>query len=75
MRWIPFFEIKVASLRDLLKSHHLDHIFTPDPKKQFYLKTDFSAKGLGFALCQPDNKKESMDAMIQEIDGGDCKFD
>ncbi len=44
-------------------------------KKRFYLKTDFSAVGLGFALCQPDDSPESLAAMNREIAGGDCEFE
>jgi hypothetical protein len=29
-------------------------------RKRFYLKTDFSSLGLGFALCQPDDSDESI---------------
>ena len=46
-----------------------------DIKKRFYLKTDFSAIGLGFALCQPDNQPESLAAMAREDAGGACEFD
>jgi hypothetical protein len=44
-------------------------------QKRFYLKTDFSAIGLGFALCQPDDSIESLSAMNHEIAGGECEFD
>ena len=44
-------------------------------EKRFYLKTDFSALGLGFALCQPDDSDESIAAMQREISGGPCEFD
>ena len=44
-------------------------------RKRFYLKTDFSSKSLGFALCQPADDKQSMDAMNREINGGECEFD
>lgn len=43
--------------------------------KRFYLKTDFSRVGLGWALCQPDNSEVSLKAMQHEIEGGDCLFD
>jgi hypothetical protein len=41
-------------------------------KKRFYLKTNFSTLGLGFALCQPDNS-ELIAAMNREDAGGSCK--
>jgi hypothetical protein len=46
-----------------------------DIKKRFYLKSDFSSKGLGFALCQPDDSDEALAAMKREDDGGPCEFD
>jgi hypothetical protein len=44
-------------------------------KTRFYLKTDFSSLGLGFALCQPDDNEESLAAMQREDEGGECEFD
>lgn len=44
-----------------------------DIRKRFYLKTDFSAKGLGYALCQPDDSKEAIAAMKAEDKGGEKK--
>jgi hypothetical protein len=44
-------------------------------RKRFYLKTDFSALGLGFALCQPDDSPESIAAMNREDAGGACEFE
>jgi len=38
------------------------------------LKTDYSARKIGFALCQPDNSKESLAAMKREDAGGECEF-
>eukprot|EP00957_Ditylum_brightwellii_P139678 10645407-Ditylum_brightwellii.AAC.1 len=46
-----------------------------NPKKRFYIKTDFSAKGRGFTLCQPGDDKELLEAMKREVDGGECEFD
>jgi hypothetical protein len=43
--------------------------------KRFYLKTDFSSLGLGFALCQPDDSPESLAAMNREDAGGECEFE
>jgi hypothetical protein len=43
-------------------------------KKRFYLKTDFSALGLGFALCQPDDSPESITAMTREDAEGECEL-
>lgn len=102
LRWISFFEIKIKPLRELIKQHPIDHVFTEeeftsdhkaifeqirkyilskpilqraDITKRFYLKTDFSKVGLGWALCQPDNSKTSLDAMKREDEGGECEFD
>jgi hypothetical protein len=44
-------------------------------EKRFYLKTNFSALGLGFLLCQPDNSAESIAAMNREHAGGNCDFE
>ena len=30
---------------------------------------------MGFALCQPDDEKEALEAMKEEDEGGKCKFD
>jgi hypothetical protein len=43
-------------------------------KKRFYLKSDFSSKGLGFALCQPDDSEDTIAAMKREDAGGPCEF-
>ena len=101
-RWIPFYEIKIRPLRELITKYPLDAKLTEKQytthhkdiynfikekllsspivqraniRKRFYLKTDFSAVGLGFALCQPDDSKESLEAMKREDEGGDCEFD
>ena len=47
----------------------------PNSDRRFYLKTDFSSKGYGAALCQADNSEESMMAEQREDDGGPCIFD
>jgi hypothetical protein len=44
-------------------------------RKRFYLKSDFSSKGLEFALCQPDCSPAAIVAMYQEDAGGACEFD
>jgi hypothetical protein len=43
-------------------------------RKLFYLKTDFSSLGLGFALCQPDDADKLVAIMKREDEGGECKF-
>ena len=103
LRWLPYFEFKVAPLRQIIReASNLDEKFKPgmfqqlhknifdairssildrpilqraDRNKRFYLKTDFSAIGIGFALCQPSNDEESIKAMNQEIKGEECKFE
>jgi hypothetical protein len=40
-----------------------------------FFKTDFSALGLGFDFCQPDDSAESIAAMKRETAGGDCEFE
>ena len=41
-----------------------------DFKKSSYLLTDFSKRGFGFNLCQPNDDPESIAAMTREMDGG-----
>ena len=46
-----------------------------DYNKRSYLLTDFSKKGFGYDLCQPDSDHPaSMEAMRREMEGGDCEF-
>eukprot|EP00978_Attheya_sp_CCMP212_P022735 scaffold68222_cov39-Attheya_sp.AAC.1 len=101
VRWIPYFELKVKPLHELISRHILDFVFTDEfndeckrvyekikthilsapilqranIRKRFYLKTDFSAVGLGFAICQPDDSPEALAAMQREDKGGECEFD
>ena len=42
---------------------------------RFYMKADFSALGLGWALCQPDGSPEALAAMNREDKGGPCEFE
>ena len=37
-----------------------------DANKRFYLKTDFSSAGLGFALCHPGDSPAELSAMHAE---------
>ena len=46
-----------------------------DINKRFYLKTDLSSLGLGYALCQPDDSSLAKDAMKREDNGRECEFD
>jgi hypothetical protein len=46
-----------------------------DTGKRNYLRTDFSAKGMGYALLQPEDTDEAISAMNREIAGGPCEFD
>jgi hypothetical protein len=43
-----------------------------DIKKHFYLKSDFSSLGHGFALCQPDDSTAAISAMKREDADGPC---
>ena len=47
----------------------------PDVTRRFYLKTDYSSKGYGAALCQADGSKEARRAEQEEEGGGICQFD
>ena len=46
-----------------------------NPAKRFYLKTDFSALGMGYVLCQPDDSEAAIQAIQEEDTGGKCQFD
>eukprot|EP00978_Attheya_sp_CCMP212_P032515 scaffold127425_cov26-Attheya_sp.AAC.1 len=61
VRWIPYFELRAKPMHELISAHPIDHNFE-------------EAVGLGFALCQPDNSKEALEAMKQEDEGGECEF-
>ena len=46
-----------------------------DYEKRPYLLTDFSKKGFGWIILQPDSDHPaSMEAMRREMSGGDCEF-
>jgi hypothetical protein len=103
LKWMPWFELKIAPIRKIIKDSGLDEelVASPDTKKAnqvqeyvkafllsepilqranihkrfYFLKTDFSAKGLGYALCQPDDTPEALAAMRREDEGGKCEFD
>jgi hypothetical protein len=44
-------------------------------QKRCYLLTDFSSVGMGCVLSQPEDTKESIEAMKSEDAGGECKFE
>jgi hypothetical protein len=60
-------------IRDLLLSGPI--LQRADYWKRFYLKTDFASKGIGFALCQPSDTPESIEAMKRKDAGGECEFE
>ena len=45
-----------------------------DPKKIFYLQSDYCNKGMGFVGMQPVSDEVSLEAMRREMAGGKCKF-
>jgi hypothetical protein len=47
----------------------------PSDEKRFYLRTDWSCKGRGAMLGQPNGHPDAIDAMNREIAGGKCEFD
>ena len=47
----------------------------PNGERRFYLKTDYSSKGYGAALCQADMSAETIAAEQNEEIGGTCEFD
>jgi hypothetical protein len=66
------FDIRHQNLYDDIRNQILSApiLQRADIKKRFYLKSDFSSKGLGFALCQPDDSEAALSAMKREDDGG-----
>ena len=62
-----------AYLRDAVLEYPI--LIRANPAKRFYLKTDFSALGMGYVLCQPDDSEEALKAMQEEDAGGKCQFD
>ena len=46
-----------------------------DPKHQFYLKMDWSCKGMGAVLLQAKDTPEAKAWEQQEVDGEKCAFD
>lgn len=46
-----------------------------DPSKPCFLKTDWSALGMGWILMQPDDSPESKAALKKLLNTGDCDFD
>ena len=46
-----------------------------DPSVPIFLKTDWSAEGMGYILMQPSQDKVSQAALQQLMAGGECLFD
>ena len=67
---------ELASLFHDLKQLILDSplLARYDPSKPTFLKTDWSAHGMGFILCQPDDSSESTSAITTLQNTGDCLF-
>ena len=47
----------------------------PDYSRRFYLKTDWSAAGMGALLLQADSNPQAEAAEQEEVDGGPCRFE
>ena len=63
-------------LKDMKQAILSDPILQrPDVNRRFYLKTDYSSRGYGAALCQADASPEAKRAESEEEDGGLCQFD
>ena len=58
--------------KDIIKGPVLKR---PNPKRRFYLKTDWSKEGMGGVLLQADTTEEAEEAMRREMKGGKCEFD
>jgi hypothetical protein len=46
-----------------------------DSSTPVFLKTDWSASGMGFILMQPDGSEESLAAIVKLLEGEDNEFD
>ena len=46
-----------------------------NPKRRFYLKTDWSANAMGAVLLQADTTEEAEESMRKEMEGEKCDFD
>ena len=46
-----------------------------DPSKTTFLKSDWSAEGIGYILMQPANDKASVEATGLLLKTGECLFD
>lgn len=72
--WTPEHQEIVNDIVDEIQSRPI--LQRPNADMRFYLKTDWSSRGYAYCLCQPDPAhKPSMQAMRQEIQGGQCEFD
>ncbi|CAJ1965610.1 unnamed protein product [Cylindrotheca closterium] len=47
----------------------------PNPKRRFFLKTDWPSNAMGAVLLQAGTTEEAEESMRKEIEGGKCKFD
>ena len=73
MVWTPsliqlFHDIKVCITSSLVLARF-------DPSKPTFLKTDWSAEGMGWVLMQPAGDEESIAATKLLSTTGECKFD
>ena len=62
-----------TAMKNAILSHPI--LQRPSIHKRFYLKSDFSKIGLGYALCQPSDEPAALAAMNREINGGECEFE
>ncbi len=64
-----------ATFDDLQKSVLKDPcLHWVDPKKLMVLSTDFSAKGFGHVVCQPDDNEEFLELVLQFMSGNGFHF-
>lgn len=73
-RWTREDDELLASLGNEIKRHPIRK--RPNFGRRFYLKTDWSSRSMGYALCQPDEEDlEVRQAEEEEDRGGPCLFD
>ena len=71
--WTPTLLGIFDSLKQSITSSPLLARF--DSSKPLFLKTDWSATGMGYILMQPDNSVEARAATEKLLNTGECDFD
>jgi hypothetical protein len=70
--WTPTVQATFDSLRDTILNDPCLHRF--DPSKWTVLRTNFSSKGFGYVVCQPDSDSISLELISQFMPGNGFYF-